>query len=125
MTYNLNPTDQTYPFRDDDTLKDSQVSFDPAEDIINITVPVVFPRIVVETSSSIDIEDNVDTVFASGNITLNLEDRGTSGIPISIRNLSGTTTVTADVGSVEQTTITTDNGVKFVQIASGDWKEVA
>ena len=125
MSYNLNPTDKTYPYRRDDTLKDSQASYDPDNDFINVSVPVVSRQIIVETAITKDVLANVDTIFASGDITLNLEDRGDSGIPVSIRNLSGTTTITADVGTPEQTTITFGNAVKFVQIASGDWKAVA
>jgi len=125
MSHLFNTTENNFPYNKDDTFKDSQVSYDEVNDIIIITVPVVFPRIIVETSSSIDIEANVDTVFASGTLTLNLEDRGASGIPISIRNLSGATTLTADVGTLEQTSITFGNAVKFVQIASGDWKAIA
>ena len=44
MTSNTNPTDKTYPYKRDDTFKDSQVSYDSDNDLINVTVPVIFPR---------------------------------------------------------------------------------
>lgn len=102
----LNPTEEFVPYRADNRFKDSPVQFDVSENIIISSVSAVIPQIVVRAIITQDIAANVDRVYAVGNITLNLEDRGSSGIPVNFRNVSGTTTITADVGTVENPTLT-------------------
>lgn len=122
----INPTENNYPYKKDDTLKDSQVSYDETLDIIISSVAGLLPQTVMElsTDTTHDIPSHVYTVIADGDMTLNFEDRNGSGIPLSIRNISGTQSFTADSGTVESTTLTFGNGVKFIQEASDDWTEI-
>jgi hypothetical protein len=127
MSHLFNPTEDNYPYRKDDTLKDSQVSYDPALDIIVSTVPSLIPQTLVETSISQDIESHVEIVLGSGDITLTIKDRGTTALPIVIKNesaVSGTITLAAESGTLPQPTITFGTGLIIMQKADSNWTEL-
>lgn len=123
MTFNLNPTENKYPYKKDDTFKDSQVTYDPDLDIIIISVPVSYPQNIIELTSGDDVSIHVDIVFCTGTFTVNLVDASTAIKQVVVRSLSGTITITADAGTVETTTLTTGQATTLVPRASG-WYEV-
>lgn len=123
MTYNLNPTDKNFPFRRDDTLKDSQVTFDSVLDIIISSIPVSSPQSIVELTTSDDVSIHTDIVFCTGTLTANLVDPSTAIKQVAVRSVSGTITITADSGTVETSSLTTGQATTLVPRASG-WFEV-
>ena len=71
------------------------------------------PYITVNATSSQPIAADVQRVYTTGNITINLEDRASSGVPVTIRSKSGTATITADLGTLEFTTVTAGQSRTF------------
>ncbi len=104
--YVMNPTEGTLPYRGSVQLKDSPVVFDDVNSLLVLSIPAVYPRTTINATTTQNIESHVDRVYTTGTITVTLEDRASSGIPVTIRNKSGTTTIASSVGTVENDTLT-------------------
>ena len=77
-----------------------------------------------ELSFSQNIPTDADVVFNTGTLTVNLPNPSIATTKIvTIRSISGTTTITADAGTVETDTLTTGQATTLVARATG-WFEV-
>lgn len=73
MTFYKNTTENNFPFNKDDTLKDSQVSFDPVNNILIVTIPVIFPRgitFVVDTYTILLTDDIIEATTGTFSVFL-------------------------------------------------------
>lgn len=76
-----------------------------------------------ELSSSVDINANTTDAFCTGTLTANLIDPSLADNKVTIRSISGTTTLTADAGTVENDTLTTGQAVTLAPRSTG-WFQV-
>lgn len=67
MSHLFNPTENVYPYRRDDTFKDSQVSFDPVNNILIVEVPVIYPRNLTQVSANYSILETDDIIEVTAN----------------------------------------------------------
>jgi len=103
----LNPTEEFLPYRGSTRFKDSPVQFDVSENLLISSVPAVVPWSTQNViTSTADIAAHIQRVYVRAATTLTLQDRGSSGIPVVIRVISGSATIGADVGTVENNSLT-------------------
>jgi len=115
----LNPTEGFIPYRGSTKFKDSPAEFDTITGRIIVSVPVVFPQVIVELSDDENVTTATDIVFCTGTLTANLVDPSTAIKQVTIRSISGTTTITADSGTVERSSLSTAQSVTLAPRASG------
>ena len=79
--------------------------------------------VVQEMSSSGDVNRTTTNVFTTETLTANLPDPSIEDRVVNIRSISGTTTITADAGTVENDELTTGQSTTLVSRSTG-WFEV-
>lgn len=79
----------------------------------------------LELTTNGSVADTTDIVWCTGNLTATLGDPATATGPVTIRNISGTTTVTSTVGTVEQTTLTVGQSFTYSpRTTTTEWKVI-
>ena len=77
----------------------------------------------VEANTDISVSYPTGVVFATSTLTVTLPDSSKSFAPITVRNISGVTTITAVSGSIEMPTLTVGQATTLAPRASG-WFEI-
>ncbi len=81
------------------------------------------PFTFLEASGNVDAGLETDIVWCTGTLTVNLVDPSIATRPVTVRNISGTTTITADAGTVETTSLTVGQATTLAPRATG-WFEI-
>ena len=87
--------------------------------ILNSPILTFLSDRILNLTSSANVPDGTDVVFCTGTLTATLVDPATATRGVTLRNISGTTTLATAAGTIEVTSLTLGQSVTFAPRSTG------